>query len=135
VIGTSLEIVCSCCARAISAEEWDELELVGHFETPEGLFEMRNCACKSSISVHHPDALHTADQLLDALAAFLVNGRELRREVRLRATKERKLALEIVDFQGRARTLSQHEIRTLLERALVDRAHASREPEVANAAQ
>lgn len=137
IAAATLAIVCPNCTRAISAEEWEHLEIVGHFDNPEGRFEMRNCTCRSTISLPRPDALQTADELLDALAAFLLNGRELRREVKLRANKERKLVIEVHDFQGRERVFSQHEIRTLLERALVARAHghSSREPEVANAAE
>jgi hypothetical protein len=137
VKGATLAVICSCCTRAISEEEWEHLELVGHFENDEGRFELRNCTCRSTISVPRPDALQTADQLLDALASYLVNGRELRREVTIRANRDRKLVLELRDFQGRERVFSQHEIRTLIERALVARAvgHTNREPEVANAAE
>jgi hypothetical protein len=58
------EIVKRCaCGQEYSAEEWRDLPLVGTMDDGEGgLLELKNCACKSTMSQPVPKAVEAASR-------------------------------------------------------------------------
>jgi hypothetical protein len=118
--GVVTTIACTCCERLFTPDEWRELQLVGYFDDTAGnRREQRSCDCSATLDIEAADALATAEGVFEALGAYLVRGRAVRRELLLRADDQGRIVALVTQSGQRTKVATQYDLATALERIVV----------------
>ncbi len=110
---------CTRCEKDFNARQWRGLHLIGYVDGVGGRFEQRACTCRAVLAVQAQDALDEWEGLMDAVAAWLRNGRPLGRELTLRTDRLGHITVEARDFHRRIKRVTAYDLGIALERAIV----------------